>query len=91
MKTTSVLVLVVLVFVVGLVSGIQLGSSSDRNIDETVELQQQSSGLPKPVMEPVLPIPLTQVTAQATAGRNELTQLQNRITELEQQLSTRDK
>jgi len=75
----------------GLVAGIQLGSSSDRNIDETMELQQQSSGLPKQVMEPVLPTPLTQVTAQTTAGQNELTQLQNRITELEQQLSTRDK
>lgn len=91
MKTTSVLVLVVLVFAMGLVAGIQLGSSSDRNIDETAELQQQSRGLPKPVMEPVLPTPLTQVTAQATAGQNELTQLQNRITELEQQLSTRNK
>lgn len=91
MKTTSVLVLVVLVFVVGLVSGIQLGSLSDRNIDETMELQQQSSGLPKQVMEPALSIPLTQVTAQTTAGQNELTQLQNRITELEQQLSARDK
>lgn len=88
MKTTSVLVLVVLVFVVGLVSGIQLSNSSDLNIDQTAELQQQSSGLPKPVVEPAQPTALTQVTAQSTASQNELTQLQNRVTELEQQLTS---
>lgn len=88
MKTTSVLVLVVLVFVVGLALGIQLSSSTGLDTNSTAALQQQSSVVQKPDIKPALPTPLTQVTAQATAGQDELTQLQNRVTELEQQLTT---
>jgi hypothetical protein len=88
-KITSVLVLVVVVFVMGLVAGLQLGSSGSQDTHMTTELQQQSSGEPKPVPGPTLPTTLAQVSAQASAAPAELTQLQNRVMELEQQLADR--
>lgn len=91
MKITSVLVLVVLVFAMGLVAGIQLGSLSPVDTTSTTTLQQQSSVVNASDMEATLPASLSEVTKDASAPPAELTQLQNRITELEQQLSTRDK
>ncbi len=89
MKITSVLVLIVVVFVMGLVAGLQLGSSGSQDTPMTTELPQQSSGEPKPDPEPALPTTLAQVSAQASAAPAEISQLQNRVMELEQQLADR--
>lgn len=87
MKTTSVLVLVVLVFIVGLVSGIQLSSSGSQNTNSATTLPQPISAEPKQSIEPALPTPLLEMTAQSSTSTAELTQLQNRVKQLEQQLT----
>jgi hypothetical protein len=87
MKTKSVLVLVVLAFVAGLVSGIQLGSSGSQNTNSAAMLQQPINAEPKQSSESVLPTPLLEVTAQASTSLTELNQLQDRIKQLEQQLT----
>lgn len=81
MKTTHVLMVSAVVFIVGLVTGLQLNSSN----------QQPANSIPQENVEPELPELRAQplaVTAEVDVA--EVEQLQHRIIALEQQLSARD-
>lgn len=85
MKLTTVL-LIVMVFAVGLVLGVQLSTFGLQSADKATEPQLQSCIEQQQEPDTVLPEP--QVTAQATATGHQLTLLQNKVQMLEQQLVT---
>ncbi|EGM79118.1 hypothetical protein Rhein_0736 [Rheinheimera sp. A13L] len=87
MKTTHVLMVSVLVFVVGLVTGLQLNSSTDKQPEpgssaDRTQLLDPAPELPAPLVQPLAQAPVVDAT--------EVEQLQLKVRDLEQQLSAQD-
>lgn len=87
MKTTHVLMMSALVFVVGLLTGLQLNSSTDKQPwpASSADITQQvdpAPEVPAPLAQSLAPAPVVDVA--------EVEQLQLKIKDLEQQLSVQD-
>lgn len=89
MKTHHMLLLSAFVFLIGLVSGMQLGS--DSKAESSVVTESQATLAPQCTVEPDEPKSQPQTLAvEDLADRNELRQLQQRVSDLEQQLVAKD-
>ena len=89
MKTNHVLLLSAFVFLIGLVSGMQL--DSDNQAESSVVTEGLTSSVPQRTAEPDEPSSQPQaLAAEDPADRNELRKLQQRVSDLEQQLVAKD-